>query len=265
MLQILQKRGKDTCPKGYNPCSNMGNPRVCCENGLNCTRDDASNLACCPTGVVCTGTLSSAGGGAGGPGMTTATATGSGGGSGGGGTTRKTSSTSSFMFPQPTSATQTKSGSDSQGQGQAQGPEIVGSTLSDAAYPFIYVPTTFANSATCAAYYSACQSEFAKCTSALEHRYGVTVAGGGGAGVTVPGAAEPSAATATCSSLSMEACHGLQLGNCNSYGGGGGAASSNAGYAPGRSRSRTTGGMSTTSCLRDLVLGLVVAVTGMFI
>lgn len=220
VLQLLKKRA-DNCPNGYNPCSNMGNSNVCCQDGTRCTKDAANYIACCPTGASCTGSL---GGGFANP--------------------TGTQTSSSFMFPQPGSATPTTTFDSSD-------PQITGSTLVGAAYPFVYVPTTFDNAATCSAYYSMCQSDYSKCTSTLGARYGVTVAGGG-AGVTVGGAAEPSAVISTCSSLSMEACHGLHLGNCESYGGGGSNPENGA-----------SGGGRTS--FKDLVLGLAVGVAGMFI
>lgn len=69
---------------------------------------------------------------------------------------------------------------------------------------------------------------------------GVTRAGGGAAG-----------AVSTCSSLSMNACHGLNLGYCDTYATGTGDMNR---APPGR-----------TSSLEDLVFGVVIGVAGMFI
>lgn len=85
-------------------------------------------------------------------------------------------------------------------------------------------------------------------------RYGVTVGGAGGAGVTVEAVTAASQATSICSSLSAKACHGLGLGYCasvptsNPYGASGNAA------APGQA-----------SSLKDLMIGLTVGIAGVFI
>ncbi|EAU36397.1 predicted protein [Aspergillus terreus NIH2624] len=144
----------------------------------------------------------------------------------------------SFQFPQTGSATASTTGPN-----QAT---ITGSTL-PGAYPFVLVPTTFPNAGVCSSYYSLCESEYTQCLTHLGAGYGVTVAGGGG-GVTR--AATP-AAVSTCSSLSLQACHGLNLGYCGTYATGQGDANQ---AGPGRPTS-----------LQDLVFGMAVGVAGMFI
>lgn len=202
VLQMLKRA--DSCPGGYNPCSNEGNANACCREGTTCTKDSANNIACCSTGASCTGSLT---------GTKTASQT-SGGSSG------------SFVFPNGATATTTEEGS---------GATHTGSTLSGP-YPFVYVPTTISHSAECSSYYSLCQSEYTGCTQQLMGRYGVTV--GGGAGTTVEAITASSQATSICSSLSAEACHGLSLGYCSAVetGGGGNAAGNNAAL-PGRTSS----------------------------
>lgn len=220
VLQLLRKRA-DNCPNGYKGCSNMGNSQVCCQDNARCTKDNANNIACCPTGASCTGILGR-----------------------GAGSSGATQTSSSFLFPQPVGATPTTTSNEN--------PQVTGSTLSGAAYPFIYVPTTFPNAAMCSAYYSACQTDFVRCTSALGSQYRVTVGGNDGGGLTVGGAPAASEVASTCSSLSMSACHGLQIANCPSYGGQAGDTGNSA------------SGVRVAN-LKDLMLALVVGVTGMFI
>ncbi|KAJ5564834.1 hypothetical protein N7513_001076 [Penicillium frequentans] len=219
VLRILKR--DDNCPSGYNACTNEGNSDACCIKGTTCTKDSADNIACCPTGASCTGSLTA---------TATATAT----------TTGTTETGSSFVFPQGATATTTESGSET------------ASTVSGA-YPFVYVPTSFANAKTCSSYYSQCQSEYTDCTQALMGRYGVTVDGSGG-GVTVEAVTATSEATSICSSLSVKACHGLSLAYCASVETATATDASGNGALPGR-----------TSSLNDLALGLVVGVAGMFV
>jgi hypothetical protein len=151
------------------------------------------------------------------------------------------------MFPQGATATTTTT------TAASGGASITGSTISGA-YPFIYVPTTFANAATCSSYYSLCQSEYSQCTAQLKGRYGVTVGGAGGAGVTVEAVTATAQATSICSSLSQQACHGLQLNYCATAATGTSNAASGNGAAPVR-----------TTSLHDLMLGLMVGIAGVFI
>lgn len=125
---------------------------------------------------------------------------------------------------------------------------ITGSTM-PGAYPFVYVPTTFPNAGVCSSYYSLCQSEYTGCLSSLGGGYAVTVAAEGG-GVTRAGGGA-AGAVSTCSSLSMNACHGLNLGYCDTYATGTGDMNR---APPGR-----------TSSLEDLVFGVVIGMAGMFI
>ncbi|KAJ5762358.1 uncharacterized protein N7511_005740 [Penicillium nucicola] len=221
VLRLLRRADDNNCPSGYNPCTDLGNSDACCRQGTNCSKDAANNIACCATGASCTGSLT---------GATTAT-------------TATTGTGTSFMFPQTASATATSEDSTS-----------TGSTI-DGAYPFIAVPTAFNNPQSCSSYYSVCQSEYTQCTGALMGRYAVTI-DANGAGKTVQAVTAASQATSICSSLSVEACHGINLDYCGSVatqtGGSGSDASGNA--ASGR-----------TSSLQDLVFGLAVGFAGMFI
>ncbi|KAJ5089525.1 hypothetical protein N7532_008209 [Penicillium argentinense] len=221
-LEVLRllRRDDDNCPSGYNACSDLGNSDACCKSGTRCTTDAADNIACCRTGASCTGSLT-------------------------GPSTGSSETGSSFMFPQGTSATTTAEGTAA---------SVTGSTV-DGAYPFIYVPTTFANHESCSSYYLLCQSEYTQCTGNLMGRYGVTVGGAGGAGVTVEAITGSAQATSICSSLSAKACHGLQLHNC-------------ATAATGTSTQDASGNAAIparTSSLHDLAFGLIVGVAGMFV
>ncbi|KAH8697478.1 hypothetical protein BGW36DRAFT_168532 [Talaromyces proteolyticus] len=227
VMRILRR--DDSCPSDYNGCSGQGNSNVCCKSGTTCTVDAANNIACCPIGAACTGTLS---------GSTTA------GGGGGNGAT-----TSSFMFPQSTSATTTTS---------APPVSITGSTVAGGAYPFVYIPTSFANAATCVSYYSFCQEEYTSCIVSLGGQYGVTVAGAGG-GVTVQGntaVTSASAALSICSSLSTQACYGLREGYCTAFGT---ASASNGQFVTGSYAPRRR------SSLSEIILAAAAGVLGMFI
>lgn len=90
--------------------------------------------------------------------------------------------------------------------------------VSNAYYPFAYLPTNFPNAAVCTASYSSCVKEFAKCTYSLESGdSGITVSGAG-VGITRQAAIPDITAASICSSLSTEACHTLQLADCTTYG-----------------------------------------------
>ncbi|KAE8147022.1 hypothetical protein BDV25DRAFT_161233 [Aspergillus avenaceus] len=211
VLRMLKRA--DNCPAGYNPCDNMDRSDVCCRQGSVCSRDAADNIACCPTGAKCTGSLT--------------------------GTAGPTTTDSSFRFPGTATVTATTGANDA---------TITGSTM-PGAYPFVYVPTSFPNAGVCSSYYSLCQSEYTGCLSSLGGGYAVTVAGGG-LGVTRAGGGAAQAIS-TCSSLSMEACHGLNQGYCDTYATGLGDSN---GVSPAR-----------MSSLEDLAFGMVIGIAGMFI
>lgn len=89
-------------------------------------------------------------------------------------------------------------------------------------FPYAYIPTTYANAAICTQSYSSCQREFTSCTATLGNGNsgggnGVTVNGGGVPGITVQGPVGSVSAASICSSLSLEACHNLQLANCATF------------------------------------------------
>lgn len=84
-------------------------------------------------------------------------------------------------------------------------------------------------------------------------RYGVTV-GGAGAGKTVQAVTAAAQATSICSSLSVDACHGINLGYC-------GSVATKTGDAGAKNNALPV----PSSGLQDLALGLMVGVAGMFI
>lgn len=191
-------RRQNNCQSGYNSCSNLGGSSSCCPPNTDCALDQAGHVACCPINAFCTGVINA------GASSTTITAISA-------STTTvvvgaATSTTNGFIVPATTTA-----GAEAAGGG---------STVANAVYPFVYNPTTYANAAACSSYYSRCQSEYASCTSSLGGSVnGVTVSGVGG-GITVQGAtATVAAAESVCSSLSSQACYGLQLASCSSYAG----------------------------------------------
>lgn len=215
------------CPGNYNTCANEGNSGICCQPGTTCTVDGANNYACCPTGAKCTGTLgATATNGNGDPASTT---------------------TSGFMFPQSTTTTSKAS--------------VTGSTVPGAAFPFVYIPTSFSNAASCSSYYSFCQDEYTSCIVSLGGQYGVTVAGGNG-GVTVAGATavtSASAAVSTCSSLSRVACYGLQESYCSAFGTSGESTTTGGSFVAGnRAPARK-------SSFHEILLATAAGILGMFI
>ncbi|OKL60219.1 hypothetical protein UA08_04621 [Talaromyces atroroseus] len=219
-LQILKRDGN--CPANYNSCSNEGESGICCESGTTCTVDAANHIACCPTGAKCTGTLGA------------------------------TSTTSGFVFPEGTTTTSSSSSTSS----TSSAASITGSTIPDAAYPFVYIPTTFENAATCSSYYSLCRSEYTSCVVSLGGQYGVTIGGSGG-GVTVEGnsgVTSASAAVSTCSSLSREACYGLQESYCTAYG-----TSTGSSFVTGSNAS------ARKSSLHEILLAVASGILGMLI
>lgn len=95
------------------------------------------------------------------------------------------------------------------------------STLQNVPYPFIHIPTTYANQQQCLNAYSACQSASTACFNSLAGGNGVTVSGVGSYGVTQAGATATLAvqsASQICSSLSVTGCYGIQSSQCAQFG-----------------------------------------------
>lgn len=165
------------CASDGVSCANLGASDLCCKKSTSCAVDQAGHIACCPLNAACTGTLDSG----------------------------------AIITSIPTSAL---------GGAPTAPATITGaSVVPNAFFPFVYLPTTYPNAAVCTQSYSSCQTEFSSCTAALGGGGGnaVTVNGGGVPGITVQAPVGSISAASICSSLSLEACHNLQLPNCNLY------------------------------------------------
>ena len=133
-------------------------------------------------------------------------------------------------------------------------------------YPYPILPTTFAGADDCSSSVTACSAESAKCTGFIEGGggygggYGVTVAGQGGV-ITQQGVMAPASAEAICSSLSMAACHGLNVGMCSTLGG---AAKSSGGGNFLVGSQTSSGGAMPTRCaaIYGVGLGMAVGIAG---
>ncbi|EXJ86099.1 hypothetical protein A1O1_06468 [Capronia coronata CBS 617.96] len=194
---LLVKR--QSCASGLNSCSALGSDSVCCPSGTNCALDEAGHIACCPSNAVCTGTIA---------GTLTGSSTGS--------ATGTTSTTSdSVLGGSSSSSTASPPGVTSLTTGVSGG----GSTVPNNFYPFIYIPTSYANADLCTSAYSSCQSASTSCFASLAGANGVTVSGLGG-GITVQGASGTlsSSASSICSSLSAAGCYNLQQSQCSMFG-----------------------------------------------
>lgn len=204
--KLLRRQG---CPGGYTNCGALGNSGACCPTNQVCARDAAGNVACCPIRAACTGTIGRTP-----TGPSTGSSTGAvivGGATGastqpGPSVTSSGTATSGFLFPSGTTTS---------------APSFTGSTIAGAAYPFVIIPTTFANAAECSSYATSCSNQYQSCLATLGGGVnGVTVSGAN-VGITVPAASTTIAsASSVCSSLSQQACFGLQTNICPQYGSG---------------------------------------------
>ncbi|KAI9800350.1 MAG: hypothetical protein M1825_004120 [Sarcosagium campestre] len=191
----LNKRQQSVCSSDWNFCTALDAPNACCTPGTNCQRDEGGNVACCLTRAKCIGTISSA----------TSTSG------------RSTSGSSEvgaggFLIAggvAPTTAATTTTST----TGMTSTAMTTGGSTANRAYSFASYPSSFSNSQVCSSVFSACSSEFNRCTLAVggSGTNGVTVAGPGvGATVGQGGAS----ASSVCSSLSSSACHGVVLQSC---------------------------------------------------
>lgn len=201
-INELQKRDplrfhkRASCGNNYSPCSDLGNPNVCCPPDTTCTTDNAANIACCTLGEVCSGTLGytlPAGG--------------------------ATNTVSGIVFGTSTTTTQPITITSSAGipnTGVAGG----GSTVSNDYYPYVYIPTSYANADLCTSAWSNCQSQSTACFNQLAGN-GVTIGGPAG-GTTQAGltATIAVAASSICSSLSNVACYNIAETQCTIFGNG---------------------------------------------
>lgn len=187
---IAELLKRDVCAKNYYQCSNA--PSQCCPRTAICSADRNNVVGCCPQGIACTGTI--------------ATPTGTG----------------TTVTGAPFVTATTTSGPFIQASGTATSGA---STVPNAFYPFPYIATTYTNAAACSSAYTRCQSDAASCTNALMGgAQGVTVnAPNGGATITAVPSLGPQSASSICSSLSQQACYGLQVEACRAFGGTGDA------------------------------------------
>src|SRR2546421_2750332 len=172
---------RQNCPLGYNSCSTIGYTNACCPVNTNCAQDDAGHIACCPFNARCTGTVGGSPGSA-------------------------ISSTSAFVLGASSTTTSTAAFIT-----PTTGVEGGGSTVANAVFPFVYIPTSYADQALCSSYWTSCQSESASCFSYLAGVTQVTIAG---PGITSLGAA---GASSICSELSATACYNLDLTTCAQF------------------------------------------------
>lgn len=190
---LLVKR-QQGCQNGYTACLNLGAAEACCPPDTNCQLDPSGHVACCPNGAACTGTVD-----------VTVRGTSS-------ITTSPATSVTSFTTPSttigPTTTFQTPGTITT---GVAGG----GSTVPNSFFPFISIPTSYANAQLCLGGYSQCQDQFTACLTSLAGVNGVTVSGVG-LGITIEGATGLAVTTASsiCSSLSSRACYGLTEASC---------------------------------------------------
>ncbi|RMZ90135.1 hypothetical protein DV736_g2640, partial [Chaetothyriales sp. CBS 134916] len=187
--ELLLARRQDGCKSGYKSCAADGSTTACCPDGSNCTHDTAGNVACCPTGALCTGVISS----------TTS------------GTSLSLSTTTSgvVVSSSPTGVESTiTTAFSSPAQLPTSGVQGGGSTVPNTFFPFVYIPTSYADGDLCLSAYSYCQSQSTACAESLAGS-GVTVSGNGGGGITIQGASattlNPVSASSICSSLSGSA------------------------------------------------------------
>lgn len=188
-LELLKRA--NCAAAGYPSCDNLGHPDICCRTNEVCSADQANHVACCRLGAACTGTIS-----AGIPGTATVPTT---------------------VFASTTTTTVPPTGSFQQTGVAPTGQ----SYLPNQYYPlFGVIPTTYSNAAACSSAYTTCQRDAQQCTSALANGVpGVTVsAPGGGATITAIASLGQVSASAICSSLSSQACSGLIVEACASFG-----------------------------------------------
>ena len=204
----LRRRQGTNCANGYAVCNSINRPDLCCQTNQVCSADRAGNAACCPLGAACTGTIGVT------VGITTSLPVSS---------TTLSSPTTNFATP-TTGAT----GSDNPFVQATSGASPAHSTVSNPYYPFPAIPTTYTAAAACSSAYTSCQSDAASCTAALANgQNGVTIsAPNGGVTVTAIASLGTQSAQSICQSLSSQACSGLIVEACSSFGPGQGAAPS---------------------------------------
>lgn len=222
----LLRRQNDGCADNGVSCNDLGADGVCCPEDTICAKDAGGNIGCCPINAACTGLVSGG----------QATATGSS--TSGLDTNSEPTSTTGFVF-----GTTTVTSTAGEGSGSLQipttGVEGGGSTVEAGGFVFTYIPTSYANAALCETAYSVCQQQSSECFQSLGGQNGVTVAGLGG-GTTVQGGSTVTDAQGVCSSLSQQACYGIQEEQCSNFGGATGTSNGGGVVQPGNYGPRQT-------------------------
>ncbi|KAI1165121.1 hypothetical protein F5B18DRAFT_612873 [Nemania serpens] len=137
------------------------------------------------------------------------------------------------------------------------GPTATASYVSNSYFAFPVIPTSFSNAAACTTALRDCTENYDACVKNLEGAnagYGVTIQVPGAGGTTLAQAQTtlPSAtATAMCSTLSLEACHGLSNGLCRAGAQGGITVGSENG-AP----------RPTAACVAGVIAGVGLGIVG---
>lgn len=207
---LRRQTNPNECATGYNACSNINQPGLCCPNDNVCSTDGAGHAACCPIGSACTGTIAPVTQGSSPTGTQSSTGT----------------QTPTITGSATTTITANPTGTDPpfvQGSGAT-----ASSWVPNTFFPFAYLPTTYTAAAACSSAYSRCQSDAARCTAALAggQNFGVTVnAPNGGVTITAVPSLGSASASSICSSLSSAACSGdWNVAACSAYGGDGSGA-----------------------------------------
>ncbi|KAI2629388.1 hypothetical protein GGS21DRAFT_525979 [Xylaria nigripes] len=136
-------------------------------------------------------------------------------------------------------------------------PTKTASYVSNSYFAFPIIPTSFSNPAACTAALRDCTQNYNACVAGLtggNTGYGVTIQVPGMPGTTVAQAqiALPSvSATAVCSTLSLEGCHGLSNGLCH--------AGTQGGFTVG---SANGGPRPTAACMAGVVAGVGLGILG---
>jgi hypothetical protein len=219
-LLELFRRQTNECQIGFYGCTNYGVPTACCSSTASCTTDANNDIACCPSGASCTGTLGAAVSSTSGLLLGTATTTGN------------------SLLPASTA-------------------NFVQSTVANQYFPFLYIPTTFANAAACSSYFTSCQAEYTSCLTSLG---GVAVVATTTAASNIQLTARQAptgTAQSICSSLYSQGCYNLEEGYCSSLSGGAAATGSGI-IITGNGAERTIGVGRWSMGAVGVVMGMVV-------
>jgi hypothetical protein len=193
---------------GYSNCAYAGSPGLCCPDTAVCAVDPVGHAACCPAAAACTGTVADATFATQQP-VVGAVATTLPGGfvQGNVQSDYPTTTAASAVAAQITTATGTGGGAQA--------------VLQNPFYPFKIIATTYVDASACSAAWTGCQTDLARCTSALAAPAGtafaVTISAANYATVRPATTMAALAAESVCESLSAQACSGLQVAACTAF------------------------------------------------